>query len=459
MKRSLALFILLLVSFTPLSADAQTIAQRVAGKILLQVQQHGEAWYVHPEELQKYYLRDGAAAYTIMRFLSLGITDADLANIPAVVDTTEMKASGAVCATNALASRLAGRILLQVQQHGEAWYVDVDNCRRIYLRDGAAAYEIMRFLGLGITDIDLQAIPTAPGSALPNGGSTNQPLSGESALNDGKDSVRQALLAAINQERALSGLAPLTLVKELSLGAQNQANDMTNRNYFDFTTPEGKSFSQWISEAGYTAQKLAENLAQTNAPASSLVGTWKTQSPSSHANVVEVQHVDLGVGIGSFQGVPIYTVVFAKSLKDFFEEQTASLANLAEVRGQLLARVNQERTSAGLSALSMNALLTQAAQGHTDDMLARAFYAHESPEGVTPHERILATGYQGQKTAENIAKGQFSVQQVMDEWMDSPGHRANILDPEFTEIGFGLSYGENSNGYDILWAQEFGRPL
>lgn len=130
------------------------------GKILLQVQQHGEAWYVHPVSGLRYYMKDGSAAYAIMRNFGLGISDKDLANIPSVASTDELNRSTSVCSSNVYANKVKGKILLQVQQHGEAWYVDVVKCRRIYLKNGDAAYSVMRFLGLGITDVDLAKIKT-----------------------------------------------------------------------------------------------------------------------------------------------------------------------------------------------------------------------------------------------------------------------------------------------------------
>lgn len=129
------------------------------GKILLQVQQHGEAWYVNPTSGMRYYMKDGPAAYEMMRSFGLGITDLNLAKIPSVMTTDALEQSTSICSSNSLANGTKGKILLQVQQHGEAWYVDTNTCRRIYMKDGAAAYSIMRFLGLGITDADLQKIP------------------------------------------------------------------------------------------------------------------------------------------------------------------------------------------------------------------------------------------------------------------------------------------------------------
>lgn len=132
---------------------------RLKGSILLQTQKHGEAWYVHPDDGLRYYMRDGAIAYQMMRSFGLGITDADLALVPSVEEATKMLSVSSVCATNATAKRLAGKILLQVEQKGEAWYVHPTLCYRIYLRDGDAAYDTMRYLSLGISDADLAKLP------------------------------------------------------------------------------------------------------------------------------------------------------------------------------------------------------------------------------------------------------------------------------------------------------------
>ncbi|MBI1908524.1 trypsin-like peptidase domain-containing protein, partial [Candidatus Uhrbacteria bacterium] len=140
------------------SYDA-AMQSRVKGYILLQVQQHGEAWYVHTQDGLRYYMRDGAIAYQMMRTFGLGITDADLEAIPAVDTVEEMRTATSVCSTNSLANRVKGQILLQVQQHGEAWYVHPDTCRRVYMKDGDVAYSTMRYLSLGITDGDLAKLP------------------------------------------------------------------------------------------------------------------------------------------------------------------------------------------------------------------------------------------------------------------------------------------------------------
>jgi hypothetical protein len=143
---------------TPYPTDP-ALTVRLHGYVLLQVESHGEAWYVNPAESKRIYMKDGATAYQMMRSFGLGITDADLSRIPAVDTTDVINGASSICASNSLANKLKGRILLQVQRHGEAYYVYPKNCRMIYMKDGAAAYGIMRYLGLGITDADLEKIP------------------------------------------------------------------------------------------------------------------------------------------------------------------------------------------------------------------------------------------------------------------------------------------------------------
>ncbi|KKZ73539.1 hypothetical protein VO63_12285 [Streptomyces showdoensis] len=118
---------------------------------------------------------------------------------------------------------------------------------------------------------------------------------------------------------------------------------------------------------------------------------------------------------------------------------------------QVIALVNAERAKVGCGALTANATLTKAAQGHSDDMAARDFFDHTNPDGDGPGERVTAAGYPWTTYGENIAMGQSSPEAVMEAWMNSPGHRANILNCDFKEIGIGI---HNSGG--PYWTQVFG---
>ncbi len=133
------------------TANAATVAERVSGKIVLDVENHGEAWYVYPFNNYRYYLGRPEDAFDIMRYLSLGITDTNLAKIPTSTDS----AAG----DQSLRERLSGWILLQTEQHGEAWYVNPADLKRYYLDRPDDAFSIMSHLGLGITAADLATIP------------------------------------------------------------------------------------------------------------------------------------------------------------------------------------------------------------------------------------------------------------------------------------------------------------
>ncbi|MEU1406698.1 sigma-70 family RNA polymerase sigma factor [Streptomyces sp. NPDC005728] len=122
---------------------------------------------------------------------------------------------------------------------------------------------------------------------------------------------------------------------------------------------------------------------------------------------------------------------------------------------QVVALVNKERAAAGCGPLTENAQLERAAQGHSDDMAARNFFEHTNPDGADPGQRITAAGYRWSTYGENIAKGQQTPESVMDSWMNSPGHRANILNCSFKEIGVGVHRGSGGP----WWTQDFGAKL
>ncbi|MGW6419636.1 CAP domain-containing protein [Streptomyces sp. NPDC055055] len=120
---------------------------------------------------------------------------------------------------------------------------------------------------------------------------------------------------------------------------------------------------------------------------------------------------------------------------------------------EVVRLVNIERAGAGCKALTVDADLTEAAQDYTDDMAATGNFSHTGTDGSQPQDRIEEAGYTWSRSGENIAKGQSDAAAVMDAWMHSPGHRANILNCGFTEIGVGVS----TDG-GPWWTQDFGTP-
>lgn len=178
------------------------LVKRLAGRILLQVETLGQAWYLDPVSLKAYYLADGQTAYSALRKFGLGIKNSDIIKIPVglesrftmtdsdndglpdkleealgtnpnkadtdgdgFLDGDEVKngynpnGPGQYSFSKSLVDRLKGRIVIQTESRGEAWYINPVDGKRYYLANGEAAYQIMRYLSLGISNKDFHKIP------------------------------------------------------------------------------------------------------------------------------------------------------------------------------------------------------------------------------------------------------------------------------------------------------------
>jgi uncharacterized protein YkwD len=137
---------------------------------------------------------------------------------------------------------------------------------------------------------------------------------------------------------------------------------------------------------------------------------------------------------------------------------------LSSFETELVSLVNQERAKNGLSPLTLNAALTSAALSHSRDMSARDFFDHIGSDGSAFWERIIRAGYGALAAGgENIAAGYASPSAVFNAWMNSSGHRDNILNPNFSDIGIGYVYEPNDTypdniGYKHYWTQDFASP-
>lgn len=120
-------------------------------------------------------------------------------------------------------------------------------------------------------------------------------------------------------------------------------------------------------------------------------------------------------------------------------------------QAEVLALVNQERAKVGCRPVTASASLNALAQSFSEDMAARGFFGHTDPDGATPWDRADKAGVEG-LGGENIARGQADAQAVMDAWMNSDGHRANILNCDYTTLGVGVELGSGGP----WWTQDFG---
>jgi uncharacterized protein YkwD len=121
----------------------------------------------------------------------------------------------------------------------------------------------------------------------------------------------------------------------------------------------------------------------------------------------------------------------------------------------LLAAHNHERDLAHVAPLKLSRTLCQSAAVHVHDMAEHEKLDHKGSDGSTVADRVKQKGYAFVRVGENIANGQKSVEKVMDSWMNSPGHRANIL-ADFTEMGAAQAEGDDG---DLYWCVNFGIPI
>jgi len=122
---------------------------------------------------------------------------------------------------------------------------------------------------------------------------------------------------------------------------------------------------------------------------------------------------------------------------------------------QVLDLVNAERAKAGLSPVTLNAELSRMATIKAEDMRDNHYFSHESPTYGSPFDMMSSFGIKYSYAGENIAAGQKTPDEVMKGWMNSPGHKANILNEHYTQIGIGVAKG---GSYGTYWVQSFLRP-
>jgi len=252
MKKYFYIFIFLFLLVVPnVSFGAVSLANRLAGRIVLQTQGHGEAWYIDPTNLTRYYLGRPEEMLQVMRERGIGISNQNLEKIPA-----DGSVSGTALIDKKLVEKSKGKIFLQVESRGEAWYVNPADGKRYFLGDSVSALKLVRSFGLGISDQNLAQISASP-------------YDGESS------SMERLIFGLINEERVNNGLKPLSWNKEVAGTARRHSQDLAKENEsltglgmsceFPFIHHEGLTFGLYqnnrLNNQGlYYFSKSAENI-------------------------------------------------------------------------------------------------------------------------------------------------------------------------------------------------------
>ncbi|MBT1098276.1 CAP domain-containing protein [Streptomyces sp. Tu102] len=285
-------------------------------------------------------------------------------------------------------------------------------------------------------------VPTAP--PIPPARSTMQTLAALT-VPDFPSPDPDGFLGPVNSARAGVGSPPVAPDARLASAAGAHASAMAAVGRLGVEGGDGVSVYQRITGTGYAYITVGEHLVSgPRTPAEFVAYCLRTEGARRTLQDAAFTHAAVASVSGGRSGDTYWTALWARPLAP---------GDLPLTAAEVVDLTNRERARAGLRPLAADPALTTAAQSYSADMAARAFYSHTSPEGTQPWDRAAAAGSRMRAIGENIACGQRSPAEVVEGWMNSPGHRANILKRDFSHIGIGFAGGGPAGTY---WTQLFG---
>ncbi|MFE2445299.1 CAP domain-containing protein [Streptomyces melanosporofaciens] len=381
-------------------------------------------------------LRPGAARVTLV--ISPADPGTPLGRLPAPV-LSVLDERGAPLARFAPPRPSAETVLLlaEIYRRGGGWKVRAIGQG---YADGLAG--VARDFGVDVADDG--APPPAPPTRA--GAAPSVPLAPPAPPAPGPvDGAARHALEVVNAARARAGAAPMALDGRLTAAAEAHARAMAAHGALALETPDGIALFQRIAAHGYTPLTIAEHIVSgPRTPREFVDYCLEGDERRGPFHDPEFVHLGIGRADGPTTGDVYWTAVWTRPFTP---------DGLLRLASEVIALTNAERAAARLAPLAPDPRLTAAAQAHSDDMVARDFYSHTGPEGGQPWDRARTAGATHRGIGENIACGQRSPAEVVRGWMNSPGHRANILKPDFTHIGVGHATGSRAGTY---WTQVFG---
>ncbi|MEV7793284.1 CAP domain-containing protein [Streptomyces sp. NPDC087512] len=309
-------------------------------------------------------------------------------------------------------------LLAELYRRGEGWKL---RALGQGYADGLAG--LARDFGVEVVDDASVAVPGARAPAAPADG----------------------FLGLVNSARAAAGSPSVAPDARLASAARSHAAAMAAAGALSVESRDGVSVHQRVVLAGYAYLTVGEHLVSgPRTPEEFVDHCLRAERARRTLQDAAFTHAGWAYVTGGPSGDTYWTVLWAVPLTP---------DGLDRATGKVVALTNRERARAGLPALAADPRLAAAAQAHSSDMVARDFYAHTDPDGGGPWDRAVAAGATVGTVGENIACGQRSPAEVVEGWMHSPGHRANILTAGFTRIGVGLAGGGRAGMY---WTQLFG---
>jgi uncharacterized protein YkwD len=209
----------------------------------------------------------------------------------------------------------------------------------------------------------------------------------------------------------------------------------------------GEELKRSLATAGYRAARVV-TLEVTGADEAAMAAALAKQSCE---DIADPAWRDAGLALrGTTAWILLASPLDAPPAPDAAADRVLALVNAARATRR---RCGTRRFEAS-PPLAHSAELDRAARAHAQDMAARAVLSHAGGDGSTAGERATRAGYRWRLVAENIASGQSTPEQAVADWLDSPHHCANLMDPAYTEMGVGYAAG----AADVYWSQLFGTP-
>lgn len=176
----------------------------------------------------------------------------------------------------------------------------------------------------------------------------------------------------------------------------------------------------------------------------------------SCTHLIDATLKDIGIHQQDLQAWIILASPFSPPLAESAEAVAQRVVELVnETRSQ--QRLCGEKSLPAAPPVVLNATLSKVASTHASDMASKNYFAHQSPDGTTPPDRVTRGGYRWRSVGENIAAGQMTPEAAVQAWIKSPSHCGTLMGPQFTEMGVAFAV-NRSSGAGIYWTQLFGRP-
>lgn len=485
------LIIFLILALLPTAVLAADFSARLSGKILLQVEDKGQAWYVIPATGQRIYLGRPDDAFSVMREQGIGIKNSDLNKIqPAVEnlsgadsdgdglpdmfedalganknkrdsdgdgrgDKDELAAgyspaekSKRLPLDKNFAGKQQGKIFLQVESKGEAWYVNPADSKRYFLGRPADAFKIMRELGLGIADSDLNKIKIKASPIVISNGDYNI-MKGKYAISG---------LAVGDSGSAVAGKTAVW-IKNSNGGIEAYYPSANGAFYFNNLADGNYKLEIWLEDDLYNVENEVKPVyAGDFKKGSGNLDLGKLATKENKITAIpEIKNNTCnGEKYTSCQtGYTLYCPPGKTGECRIIPKREIKL-DAAEMESQIFAMINYERSKSGLAPFIKDSGLTELAEKHSEDMAKNNYFSSTEPDGCDLSCRYDKNDYLQSKFAEMYSlrysyekiypDGMISVyvpqyklaQSVFDTWKKNEGGADNILFSEYENLGISV---------------------